>query len=62
VNVLQPCQAKIEAQDNKYHISVNGTVITMDNSNKDPKLCFRLFPYFGGNNTAPHDMTIELEY
>lgn len=23
-----------------------------------PRWGFRLFPYFGGNKTAPHDMTI----
>jgi hypothetical protein len=62
VNVLQPCQGKIESIGNQYRLTVNGTVITMDNTNSDPGLCFRLFPYFGGNNTAPHDMTIELEF
>jgi hypothetical protein len=62
VNVLQPCQATIVSRENKYAITVNGTTIYMDNTNPDPNLCFRLFPFFGGNNTAPRDMTIELEY
>ena len=62
VNVMQPCTASIVSQNNKYTITVNGSSITMDNSITDPNLCFRLYPYFGGNNTAPHDMTIELEY
>jgi hypothetical protein len=62
VNVMQPCQATIVGQGNKYAITVNGTTIFMENNNPDPSLCFRLFPYFGGNNTAPHDMVIELEY
>ncbi len=52
---------KIESRDNKYFITVNGTTVEMENLNPDPKLCFRLYPYFGGNNTAPCDMVIELE-
>jgi hypothetical protein len=57
----QTCEAKIELTGN-YVITVNGVTITMDNINADPGLCFHLFPYFGGNNTAPCDMIIELDF
>ncbi len=62
VNVLQPCQGSIIAEGNQYKITVNGVSVSMENTNPDPSLCFRLFPYFGGNNTAPHDMTIEIGF
>jgi hypothetical protein len=62
VPVEQTYEAKIESKAGKYVITVNKVVVEMDNLHKDPKICFRLFPYFGGNNTAPKDMLIEIEY
>jgi hypothetical protein len=61
VHVLDTITGKIESRDGNYYITVNEVTIQMENVNSDPNLCFRLFPYFGGNNTAPHDMVIELE-
>lgn len=62
VNVGQTIDAKIESKNNQYLITVNGVTKPMENLRPDPNLCFRLFPYFGGNNTAPQDMTIDIEY
>ncbi|MDP1621361.1 MAG: hypothetical protein Q8M08_03390 [Bacteroidales bacterium] len=61
VHVQDTITGKIECKDNGYFITVNDVTVRMDNINRDPNLCFKLFPYLGGNNTAPHDMTIELE-
>lgn len=61
VHVDEPVTGKIESREGFYFITVKDVTVKMDNVNSDPKLCFRLFPYFGGNNTAPHDMTIELD-
>jgi hypothetical protein len=61
VHVEETVSGKIESRDKSYFITVGDTTIKMDNIKSDPGLCFRLFPYFGGNNTAPHDMVIELE-
>jgi hypothetical protein len=55
------CNGRIVNNGANYQMSVDGTMITMENKSGDPGLCFGLFPYFGGNNTAPHDMDIELE-
>jgi hypothetical protein len=64
VPVGQLVDACIESADNKYIVTVNKIQPkdTVENTNTDPNLCLRLFPYFGGNNTAPQDMTIEIEY
>jgi len=62
VQVGQPCEVCIEVQGNKYSITVNGVNVMMDNLHPDPNLCFRLYPYFGGNNTAPQDMVIDIDY
>jgi hypothetical protein len=61
VHVQEPVTGKIESREGKYFITVKDVTVTMDNVKSDPNLCLRLFPYFGGNNTAPHDMVIELE-
>jgi hypothetical protein len=60
VHVEDNITGRIECRDGGYFITVNDVTIRMDNVNADPNLCFRLFPYFGGNNTTPHDMVIEL--
>jgi hypothetical protein len=51
----------IKVSGNQYILTVGATSISMDNTHGDSNLCFRLYPYFGGNNTAPNDMTIGLE-
>ena len=61
VHVQDTITGKIESKSGSYFITVNDVTIKMDNINADPNLCFKLFPYFGGNNTAPQDMVIELE-
>ena len=52
----------IEVQGNQYKITVNGVSVLMENKHADPSLCYRLYPYFGGNNTAPQDMSIGIDY
>jgi hypothetical protein len=61
VHVLETNTGRIESSDGVYFLTVNDVTIQMNNLNSDPGLYFKLFPYFGGNNTAPHNMTIELE-
>jgi hypothetical protein len=61
VHTGETCEAAIESHGN-YDITVNKVTIHMDNIRQDPNLCFHLYPYFGGNNAAPHDMIIDLEY
>ncbi|MEI6061377.1 MAG: hypothetical protein WCR72_11755 [Bacteroidota bacterium] len=62
VTTGQTCNAEIASLGDKYKITINGVIVSMDNSKPDHNLCFRLFPYFGGNNVAPQDMNIEIEY
>ena len=61
IQVGETCEATIESHGS-YAITVNGVTIHMDNIKTDPDLCFHLYPYFGGNNTAPCDMIIDLEF
>jgi len=61
VHIGDTITGKIESREGSYYITVDDVTVRMDNIHTDPNLCFRLFPYFGGNNTAPADMVIELE-
>jgi hypothetical protein len=62
VRVEETHLASIECRDGSYVLTVDGVSVTMENRFSDPNLCFRLYPYFGGNNTAPQDMAVELEF
>lgn len=62
VNVEEVHTGLIKTNGNQYMLMIGATSINMDNLHGDPSLCFRLFPYFGGNNTAPCDMVIGLEF
>jgi len=62
VNVEEVNSGTIKVSGNQYILTVGTTTISMDNTHGDPNLCFRLYPYFGGNNTAPCDMVIGLEF
>ncbi|MEI7897287.1 MAG: hypothetical protein WCJ26_09645 [bacterium] len=61
VHVEEIITGKIESRDGSYYLTVKDVTVRMDNIKSDPNLCFRLYPYFGGNNTAPNDMVIEVE-
>jgi hypothetical protein len=62
VAVDTECVGMIRKVTTNYSFTVGTTSIFMENSHPDPAVCNRLFPYFGGNNTAPINMDIELEY
>ncbi|MEI7725032.1 MAG: hypothetical protein WCK09_07995 [Bacteroidota bacterium] len=62
VQVGQLVDACIVSDGNHYDFTVNKVTASMPNTNTDPNLCLRLYPYFGGNNTAPQDMTIDIDY
>ena len=50
----------IERENDMYMLKVNTKSIIVDFEKKRP-IWRKGFPYFGGNNTAPNDMTIEFK-
>ena len=52
----------IKIVDHKYLFTINGIKVEMDRgcSNKH-SIKYHLFPYFGGDETAPHSMTIKIK-
>lgn len=53
---------KIEAQDNQYVFTLNGKAITTPRQCKGDvgKISYKLYPYFGGDETAPQDIRIKI--
>lgn len=54
----------VESKDKKYWFSCLdlGVLSCLPNTHKDCKLEFDLYPYNGGNNTAPHKETFFIDY
>ena len=54
-----PCS--IQVADSLYLFTVNGIKMSMPRMSKTLKGSgYRLYPYFGGDETAPHDITIRI--
>ncbi len=52
---------EIRATDTSYLFTFKGEVISMKRGHISSGPCVTLFPYFGGNETAPHDIEIYLK-
>jgi hypothetical protein len=52
---------KLSSDRKKYVFSFNGQQVEMERGcSKNKATGYRLYPYFGGNQVAPHKITIEL--
>lgn len=47
--------------DSSYLFKVNDAVVSIPRPCSDPANGYRLYPYFGGDEVAPHRITIEIE-
>ncbi len=62
VEVNTPFSASIEVLPGKYVFTLNGHKDTMDRGSMDPVAKgYKLFPYFGGDEPAPHDVYIRIK-
>lgn len=57
---------EIKVYDDFYELTIynkisNSTITYITSKPKTVKWGYRLFPYFGGNKTAPHNMEIEMK-
>jgi hypothetical protein len=62
VPLYQPVDCSLKAEGNQYYFRVN------DHLDSLPRHCdayngsrYRLYPYFGGDEVAPHDITIKIK-
>jgi hypothetical protein len=54
------CTGEIEETDSEIIYRFQGTEYSVSKSNIKTKQKYYMFPYFGGNEKAPHNITIEL--
>lgn len=59
IDIGKVYNCSIKVQGNQYVFSVNGKTIAVPRASTTPNgKGYRLFPYFGGNEKAPHDIHI----
>lgn len=59
IGELAVCEISME--NRKYTFSVNGKSVTLPRACKGTGEGYLLYPYFGGNEPAPHDVTITIQ-
>lgn len=57
-----PNQCSIKVSGSNYVFTLNGTTVTMNRSSTTPKGSgYKLYPFFGGDEPAPHKITIKIK-
>lgn len=51
----------LELTEDEYIFSLNDQIISMDRYCSESASAYKLFPYFGGDEKAPHDIAIIIE-
>ncbi|MBC5773469.1 hypothetical protein H8S95_05285 [Pontibacter sp. KCTC 32443] len=51
---------EIQVQDNKYVFTLNGNAVELPRHCNGKAEGYQLYPYFGGDEVAPHDITIAI--
>lgn len=65
IGVVEPNQInvyKIEILEDKYRFYFNKKILDMDRTSKYSGIRYKLYPYFGGNNFAPHNVFIKIKF
>jgi hypothetical protein len=58
-NVVYNCN--INLLDDKYEFIINNNIIIMDRYKNNKRCKYLLYPYFGGDELAPHDIEIKIK-
>jgi len=61
VNLNQAYEYELAATDTTYVFKLNGRTVEMDRGCSGNSDKYKLFPYFGGDETAPHTIKIEIK-
>lgn len=61
VELNKTYEYELEALENKYVFKLDGKIIEMERGCAGNSDKYKLFPYFGGDETAPHDIKIEIK-
>ncbi|MBD1396268.1 hypothetical protein H9Q13_03740 [Pontibacter sp. JH31] len=61
VKLGEPSTYELTFEDNQYRFAVNGESIVLPRSCAGITEGYQLYPYFGGNELAPHNITISIK-
>lgn len=61
LNLEQDYECSIRIHDRRYIFYLNGVSVTMDRGCDSGGARYYLFPYFGGDEKAPHNITIKIK-
>ena len=61
VELCEPHNYYLEFKDTKYILCVDGTCIELDRTCSNQYKKYKLYPYFGGQETAPHNIKIKIK-
>ena len=61
VNINETNHMNISISKNSYELRVNGVIKTVPKSCGKDFRRYKLYPYFGGDETAPHDIRIKIK-
>ncbi|SNS51666.1 hypothetical protein SAMN06296052_1083 [Pontibacter ummariensis] len=57
----QPSTCEIRLEDQAYILTMDGRSVTLPRECDGVGQGYRLYPYFGGDEVAPHDITISIQ-
>jgi hypothetical protein len=61
IDINQPYKCSIELTEDYYILGIEGTYFYIDRPCSQNFTRYYLYPYFGGDETAPHDITIRIK-
>ena len=61
VELCEPCSYSLEFKDTKYILCVDGTCVELDRTCSNQYKKYKLYPYFGGQEKAPHRIKIKIK-
>ena len=61
VELCEPHNYYLEFKDTKYVLCVDRTCVDLDRTCPNQYKKYKLYPYFGGQETSPHDIKIRIK-
>ncbi len=61
INLCEPHEYYLYFGDTQYTLCVDGDCVDLDRTCSNDYKKYKLYPYFGGQETAPHDIKIKIK-
>tara|TARA_R100000908_G_C3665873_1_gene91018 strand:- start:103 stop:645 length:543 start_codon:yes stop_codon:yes gene_type:complete len=61
ISLCEPHEYHLVFNENKYDLCVDGNCVSVDRTCSNNYRKYKLYPYFGGQEVAPHDIKIKIK-